>query len=925
MKRSFKNFKMGKSITALMIFTTLFITNDLYSFKINTHIYVGNEVLKDLSPDSKVSIPPYGEFEVSTEVYEALINNPDEYRMGNAAPDGLPDLMAGQMLVHPGMPGDWSTDDWLKWVMKQSSAGNPQTKAFAYGYISHAAADVFSHTYVNMYSGAFYLLTDGIEEEMRHLALEGYIVNHTPPLTNNSGNIIGECHDVINAPVKFITENLIRNDTVLTRHHTSLTTKHLAGMYELEKLQNNLLEKIEEINSIIYLNPDGIYAYTRKLSELKDKILEAEKKITEDTLDLEKIDKALKAQELLIEQQQKLVSASAGRLQKINAEISEVENNLVDAYAQLAKTEKYLTRTIINALTCIYYPCPTWKKPHKKCKKCPFEKITERYLNPDWLRLDTTINQYIARKAILIDKKKNEIAIGATEAAALTALEIEKTDLMARRKTIVASLDAGIKLKNELVEAQTRFDHLLEKLFEYIAMLDNAKVIIENWKKDVISADEKYVAANAEFIKNIINKNKSDKFEPVTNWITTNLPVYTGVPSEALTALNKVVTTLKDVKAVMDKIDPLALVMEEVKEKTKEVAIDFARNASKDTTKEIIDMLCAHEKSDQKQNMIDIFSKDSSSKRLLVIPDIADRLDKDMHLDANGNFDPLLFRPLYNSVTLAKMALLSGSELNRLVEAAAKTNPDITIITGLYGSDNSIFPENDISFNILFDWIKSIDGNHQWQQKAVPIPRKDDNGNPGYFTMLENELLNWHGHAYDAVTKTGGLRIWQEEGARKAIFNVIFHGPLNESIETPALVGLNEILGAEYPWRGIPENPFPDSGIVNYSSFLTGKYIYCSLEQAIASFNKNGNVNTVINDADSGSFKIANVNNDDIPESIDKSVENKDSSGFSCGSPSYAAGRGQFDDGFLNILFNLLLLVAVPFTLLFVTRKLKKA
>lgn len=894
-------------VLIIMFISLSMIATDAFAFKINTHIWVGNEVLKDLQPDGKVSIPPYGEFEVSKDVYDALINNQDIYRMGNAAPDGLPDLMAGQMLVHPGIEGDWVTDDWLKWVMKKGLAETPQTKAFSYGYISHAAADVFSHTYVNMYSGDIYLLTDGLEEEWRHLALEGYIVNHTPPLTDYKGNPIGECHEVISAPTDFISRTLLRNSTVKSHHMASFSTYHLSGMYKLEELQNDAIDRIETANKLLSGMPEGIPFYKKKIDENAKKLSAAEEELRKLILDRDRIDKALKKQEQLIDAQQSVVSASAERLNALNNKIGSLNSQISAKTNELAEVPQYLTRIITKALACVWYPCPTWRKPHKTCKKCPVEKVTDRYVNPAWERLNNTINSYVSQKAEALRSYTSEQAINSAEAVTLAALELDKTRLQAERSATLNSISAINNTISTLNATALNLNKALNKLMEYALVFDNARSAINNWRKDVIEADEKYIAANADFIKAIVNKQNSDKIKPLTDWMGRYMPVYAGVPSDVIGAMNKVFATMEKVTALVDKINPLKDVMESIKKETKELAVNMAKNVAGEQTKQLISMMSDKSKEDQKKNLIDIFSADSSSKNLLLIPDIAERLDNDMHLDANGNFNPMLFRPAYNAVTLAKMALLDAKNLNLLVERAKALHPEVAILSGKYG-DDVLFPEDKPDFNVLFDWICSIDGNHQWQHKSVPIPRKNDLGNPDYSVIL-GDKTKYYGYAFDPETKSGGLRIWQEDGARKCIFNVIFHGPLNESLESPMLTGISEVIGSQYSWRGTSENPFPRSDEPSTTAFYRNAYLVGTIEALMAADETSVSQMT----ADEASASQARNDN----ESDDKKNPNV----LSCGSNANASTGIGLSSSMVDI--SVLAFFAIPFAIFLLRRRCK--
>lgn len=230
-----------------------------FAFKGNTHIWVAQEVLNDVIDNGKVTITPYGEFSVIPEVVTALRDHPNEYRMGSIGPDGFPDLIGAQMTVHPGRYslGGWRTDDWLKKLV--NAAGTNRERSFVYGYMTHAATDVFSHSYVNLYAGDAYILSDGIEEEARHMALEGFIKEHQPPLVDATGNYIGLPRDVVEpangnnsaAPAAFLRDTLILDHDAAEQYRADPISQYLALMHDFWEVQGNVIAKIKDAKTDI--------------------------------------------------------------------------------------------------------------------------------------------------------------------------------------------------------------------------------------------------------------------------------------------------------------------------------------------------------------------------------------------------------------------------------------------------------------------------------------------------------------------------------------------------------------------------------------------------------------------------------------------------------------------------------------------------
>jgi len=274
-------------------------------YKIKTHVWIAQQVLNDVVPDGQVTIGQW-EFPVDPRIVSALRNHPEKYRMGHVGPDGFPDIITGQLTTHPGVKGAWQTDDWLRWML--SGAGGDEEKiALAYGYLGHAADDVFAHTYVNMYSGDIFAFSDGeAKVEERHFALESYIESHTPPLRDHAGNAVGNPHESVSTPSRFVADQLILNDTVAEQYRRQVLTKHVAAMHRVRSSLKKAVDRTLKIDL-------GI---TGKVGEFENKLIdigvEIDKlvnpiNVAQEQLRLARL--ALKKYDDMIEAQQKIIDA----------------------------------------------------------------------------------------------------------------------------------------------------------------------------------------------------------------------------------------------------------------------------------------------------------------------------------------------------------------------------------------------------------------------------------------------------------------------------------------------------------------------------------------------------------------------------------------------------------------------------------------
>lgn len=228
-----------------LLLPALLATTSLLAFDTRSHVWIAQEVINDLE-DGQVSIAPFGSFTVDPEIVSAILENRSVYRMGNIGPDGFPDVIGGQVTVHPGLEDGyiddetttvtkgWKSDTWFKWVL--SKAETPQEKAFAYGFLGHGASDTFAHTYVNMYAGDIFDMNDGeTDVEKRHIFLEKYISDRLPEFKDSDDNYLGEAYELVAIddalPIGFIKETLLMNDDVAEQYALSSTADYLAKMY----------------------------------------------------------------------------------------------------------------------------------------------------------------------------------------------------------------------------------------------------------------------------------------------------------------------------------------------------------------------------------------------------------------------------------------------------------------------------------------------------------------------------------------------------------------------------------------------------------------------------------------------------------------------------------------------------------------------
>ena len=186
--------------TLVVVIGTFSNASAALAWKPTTHVYLAEQAMADAIDDGKITIykvnyqtgkvisegdvpVKFGDYEVDQETLEALRKYPAQYRAGVLGPDAYPDILTGQNVIHPNtnnLDRIGGTNSWLQYLWNESSKpenNKPWIKAFTVGYLTHAAGDMYGHTFVNHFTGAPFEIKPptGPENAIKHIVLEGYI------------------------------------------------------------------------------------------------------------------------------------------------------------------------------------------------------------------------------------------------------------------------------------------------------------------------------------------------------------------------------------------------------------------------------------------------------------------------------------------------------------------------------------------------------------------------------------------------------------------------------------------------------------------------------------------------------------------------------------------------------------------------------
>lgn len=767
-------FKKVKLLKLLPI-ACLSLSFESHSFELKTHLFVANEVIED-AKDGKVTIQPYGEFSVDSAKVNALTSNKVGYFLGAMGPDISPDFIAAQVTVHPGLHKssygvadsglqkmgmvftppppipdiidpreDYqlpvfqelpvanygaSTDEWLKWLAdKPNDISDSKWIAYYLGYMSHAASDIFAHTYVNYYSGDAFSLadSDGLAVETRHKLLEMYIAKFQPYQV--SADDLSNAYSYADA----LQKKLIHDPWARGQYKLSGTATYLSKMYdfadEVEHATSNLNILLAWLEANIVINNERRAHY-----------------------------------ELLIA--------------RYDAAFEENSENV--------ERQRQEFQDIIDELTPI--------AEFAVCEYIYEESEQQNARNLGWCRWAAEVEDAI---------------LGINEAQdGLNALggQIDIVEFYQNNPDLAAAADAlglGQLTRSQAVQALVLVAGAIvfaeELNYESLAL----NLALANYRNDVVNNTmETYIQANIDTAKNIVQgKSFNNAIEPLESWVLCNAPVFThedgyfmpafcdGYESfnEALVhirdSLKNVVANTMDDLMVMHFYTMYQNIQYDIQQAIEETGREVAERILDDDMRLLLNLVSG-EVNDAKLEQA--FELGGNGVGLLKIPDIVARLKTDMRENGTGKFDKNNFPPIYNAITLSKLLLVDDDELNRLERLAGVSET------------NFLSSYHEGEFSILYSWVGSLDGNHQWMLSSPMLPRA-----AGYTDQSTTYERNY--------SVQDGFVWWADDQKQSRIFNQIFKGPLIPSLENAIDSGHLDILQETYLKRSCFKDPFPQT------------------------------------------------------------------------------------------------------------------
>ena len=259
MKRTITRFT-SILMAAVMFFSMLPVK--AFAWGKMTHVYTAN-VIEDCYIDTEdYSVPlnyPYDsegestfDFSVPDEFLQAIAEYPEAFRAGALGPDMYPDILTGQMYIHP-EDKNIDSGEWVTLLcsavnkMGKDTEGRKKALAFTLGCMLHYCGDLFGHDFVNTFSGGTFpsvaslemmdLKGERLNNVLSHLSVEKYMDSLLYPDYNP------DKYGGIDAPDEFVSNVMVFNGTPAAGL-APLYERYPAFAIDINEIENGVIKDI---------------------------------------------------------------------------------------------------------------------------------------------------------------------------------------------------------------------------------------------------------------------------------------------------------------------------------------------------------------------------------------------------------------------------------------------------------------------------------------------------------------------------------------------------------------------------------------------------------------------------------------------------------------------------------------------------------
>ncbi|CDZ32787.1 Hypothetical protein NGAL_HAMBI1146_00390 [Neorhizobium galegae bv. officinalis] len=760
------------------------------AFKIDVHIWIAQQVLNDIQDgdiDLKIGNQSRS-LRINDRYLQALRHHPKQFLKGSLGPDAFPEVLVGQMAIHPSITSGWGTSDWLQHLLNDPNLSDEEL-AFALGYLTHASADVFAHTFVNRYAGDLFELEDHEWAAIRHIHIESFVSNYLPPLFSGGRSILPidavKTNGRIEIPSSLLLRKFFLNKTAIDQFKLSGSAPHLTAVFDLHRnledflSEDGLLFDLEAMTlQLVGEATVGIpiaHEQARKIQELSHKVRNEFNNVSEDIGKFaQDVNNELGRIEGL---RNEIIAKGMTEALNLGNEYIKVQDKIAREGLELLELQQTLAALPTEILVEVCEDLP-W----------PLDELCGwvRRANPQRALVQLAIDQV----RDLLDKlgEERERLLHKTKEAIQAGLEVVQAELQAR-----------IDLTNAFIAfaANKPFSAPFRKE-------------IETWKDNIPVVLSEFSRANAQAMLNTIDPSRPGITEPLKRWFICYGPGLAAVPTKVTSGICVVWNGVDQVRKEIDEFEATVAAMtpitdgiyrtkRDVMEKVEKLKIELIQKGTIEVlgqfdlvansqTKHIYKGLETHVGIGE---LNDVMSRDNSGQGLLIVPDAGQRIRAEMKI-TNGHFNAETFFPVRNAVVLSKLAMLDRAGLVELAKIAQLAHTRFG--PHLYNDGDPV------SANILFGFVQNIDGNHQWHDLSPPHPRTD--GFDGVdFDKRAADPDARYGYSDDKCQRRLGMRLWADASAREKLFRKLFRGKLAAGIDDPASLdpAFAPVLHSTYP------------------------------------------------------------------------------------------------------------------------------
>ena len=208
-------------LVTVMCFSALPL--EVFAWGKMTHVYTANLVQDDLFKigAGSTTVRNYN-YAIPEEFLDAIRAYPDAFRAGALGPDMYPDILTGQMYIHP-EDENIDSGEWVTYLcnavnkMGKDTEGRKICLAFTLGCMLHYCGDLFGHDFVNTFSGGAFpsvaslemldITSERLNNVMSHLSVEKYMDTLLYPTYDE------DVDGGIDAPDQFVRDAMIFDGT----------------------------------------------------------------------------------------------------------------------------------------------------------------------------------------------------------------------------------------------------------------------------------------------------------------------------------------------------------------------------------------------------------------------------------------------------------------------------------------------------------------------------------------------------------------------------------------------------------------------------------------------------------------------------------------------------------------------------------------